>query len=800
MVSEFPGQTVDPGELEVHDPLEVLLGERLEDDDVVHPVQELGAEVPLHLPQHRLLHLLGPSLPEGLEDVLASDVRGHDDDRVPEVDRASLAVRQATVVEDLEEHVEHLRVGLLDLVEEDDRVGPAPHGLGELPPFLEAHVPRRRPDQAGYGVLLHVLRHVDADHGPLVVEEELGQGPGRLGLSHTGRPEEDERAHGTIRILKPGPGPAHGVRHRRHRLGLAHDALAEEILQVRQPVTLGLQQPAHGDPRPLSHHPGDVVGVDLLLEERPARLELLQPLVRHHDGLLGTGDLGVLDLRGPPQVSGAGRPLGFDPQLVHPLLEGLQPLDRLLLGLPAGLHARRLLPELTQLRFDRLPAFHRRALLLLLQGALLDLELGDPALHLVDLLGHRVDLDPQATTGLVHEVDGLVRQESPADVAIGELHRRDQGVVGDPHPVVDLVPLLESPENGDGVLHRRWCHEHGLEAPLQGRVLLDVLPVLVEGGGAHHPELAPGQGRLQHVAGVDGPLGGTGPHHGVELVQEDDVPAVGLGDLLQHRLEALFELAAVLGAGEHGGDVEGHQLLVREGRRHVPVDDALGQAFHDGGLPDSGLPDQDRVVLRAAGQDLHDTPDLVVSTDDGIELALAGHVRQVTGVAGQRLDLLLGVLVHDPVGSPDGFQRLPDPVQPGPGFPEDPAGVVLLRGQPEEEVLRGDELIAQRPGLLLRRVQSPAQVPGDPGVRPALHPGHAVHRLTDLTLHPGHGDLELLQDGDDDPLLLAQKRVQEVDTVDLGVPPIPGLRGGVLDGLAGLHRELVVTEHRRSVG
>src|SRR2546427_5863028 len=45
----------------------------------------------------------------------------------------------------------------------------------------------------------------------------------------------------------------------------------------------------------------------------------------------------------------------------------------------------------------------------------LDLELHDAALDLVDLLGHRVDLHPDAGRRLVHEVDRLVGQEAVGD-------------------------------------------------------------------------------------------------------------------------------------------------------------------------------------------------------------------------------------------------------------------------------------------------------------------------------------------------------------------------------------------------
>ena len=66
-----------------------------------------------------------------------------------------------------------------------------------------------------------------------------------------------------------------------------------------------------------------------------------------------------------------------------------------------------------------------------------------------------------------------------------------------------------------------------LEPPLQRGVLLDVLAVLVERGRADHVQLAAGQHRLEHVAGVHRALGGAGADHGVQLVDEQQDPALG---------------------------------------------------------------------------------------------------------------------------------------------------------------------------------------------------------------------------------------------------------------------------------
>jgi hypothetical protein len=127
-----------------------------EDDDLVEPVEQLGPEVPLELLEHERADaavgaVLGrlavhaaqveadPAAP-ALADDRGADVGRHDQEHVFEGDGAALGVGEAAVLEDLQEHVEHVRVRLLDLVEEDDAVGLAADGLGELASFSVADV------------------------------------------------------------------------------------------------------------------------------------------------------------------------------------------------------------------------------------------------------------------------------------------------------------------------------------------------------------------------------------------------------------------------------------------------------------------------------------------------------------------------------------------------------------------------------------------------------------------------------------------------------------------------------------
>ena len=99
-------------------------------------------------------------------------------------------------------------------------------------------------------------------------------------------------------------------------------------------------------------------------------------------------------------------------------------------------------------------------------------------------------------SGLIHQVDGLVGQKPPGQVADGKVHRRFQGGIGDGQMVVGLIPSPQPPQDGQGLVPVRLADGNGLKAPLQGSVFLNVAAVFVDGGGTQDLDLTTGQGWL----------------------------------------------------------------------------------------------------------------------------------------------------------------------------------------------------------------------------------------------------------------------------------------------------------------
>ena len=89
---------------------------------------------------------------------------------------------------------------------------------------------------------LLVFAHVDADHGPLVVEQEIGQSPGQLGLPHPRGSEEDERPDRPVGIGQAGPRTPNRVGDGFNGLLLIHHTLVERVLHPHELLDLALHQ------------------------------------------------------------------------------------------------------------------------------------------------------------------------------------------------------------------------------------------------------------------------------------------------------------------------------------------------------------------------------------------------------------------------------------------------------------------------------------------------------------------------------------------------------------------------------
>ena len=786
-----------------------MLGiQAMEDHHFVDPVDEFRPEVLAHLAHHGFLdhvRIVQRLVGRQALDLGRADVAGHHHHGVAEVHGTALAIGQPAVVQHLQQDVEHVRMRLLDLVEQDDAVRVAPHGLGQVAALFIAHVSRRRTDQSRHGVFLHEFAHVDADQVIFGVEHEAGQRLAQFRLAHAGGPQEEEGTPRPVGIGQAGARTADGVGHQGDGLVLADHALVQFLFHLEQFLALAFHHLGDGNAGSPRDHFGDFLGTHDGAQQ--LRLAGDGGLVGLQVGLcsvdlgqafLQLGQLAVLQL-GQFLVLALALQLGhLRPQLVDLALDLGAALHGGLLGFQDLFVVRVFLADAGDFLLDQFQAFLRRVIGFLAHSLTLDLELDQPAVQAVHHLGLGVDLHLDARGSLVDKVDGLVGQEAVGDVAVGQLGRSHDGRVGDLHAVVDLIAFLQAAQDGDGGFHRRLAHQHFLEAALQGGVLLDVLAVFVQGGGAHAVQLAARQCRLEHVAGVHGTVALAGAHHGVDLVDEDDGAAFIRSDVLEHGLQAFLELAPILGTGQQCGHVQRQHALVLQRIGHFAIDDALGQPLDDGGLAHTGLADQHGVVLGATLQDLDGAPDLVVTADDRVELARAGPLGQVQRVFLQRLALALGILRFDGLAAAHGVDSRLQRLVGEPSLDQQPAGLAALTaialGQRQQEHLDGHVLVAALFGVLLGLVEQFEQLAADlrlAGLTADLR--QVLQCGLDRAAQGRDADAGALQQRTAGTVRLGDDGSQHVDRLDVGVVCRDGQALGVGQGFLELGGEFVYT-------
>ena len=278
----------------------------------------------------------------------------------------------------------------------------------------------------------------------------------------------------------------------------------------------------------------------------------------------------------------------------------------------------------------------------------------------------------------------------------------------------------------------------------------------------------------------------------------------GLLDLLHQLLDPLLELAPVLGAGHHAGEVQGQQPLIQQILRHVAHDDLPGQALGDGGLAHAGLTDQAGVVLGAAGQDLDHPLDLLVPADHRIQPAGAGVGGQVPGELLQGLVLAAVVL---PGGGGAGAAaagglapgcltellhqgRIQLPGVHTGGAQDTDRHVVALPEDTGQQVLRAHVVVAAPHGVLHGQLHHPLGAGGQALSRIAAGESGAHALLDDLHDHV-IGEARLGQDGVGHALLFPDQAQQQVFRAHIAVAQLTGRLLGKPQGLFRPGRKLV---------
>ena len=340
--------------------------------------------------------------------------------------------------------------------------------------------------------------------------------------------------------------------------------------------------------------------------------------------------------------------------------------------------------------------------------------------------------------------------------------------------MVVFVTILQAAEDRNGILGTRFVDHDLLETAFESLVLLEILLELVERRGADRPQLAPRKCRLEDVGGVHRTRRLAGAHEGVDLVDEQQDVAVAGHDFLHDGLQTLLEFTLVLGTCDQGTHVERVDHLRLQILGHVAVDDPVCDTLGDGGLADTRLTHEDRVVLGTPREDLQHAADLLVTADHRVELARTGLFVEVDGILAQRIELLLGGLGIDRSALAEGADRLKEFLLGGAAALEDVGGLPALGDKPQQQVLDRRIFVAEVPGKVHGTLDHLRGVLRKELVAAAFDPRKGRDGTVGLVAQAADIHPDTPQEERSERIVLADKHAQNVERFDSLLSALPG--------------------------
>lgn len=133
----------------VDDPQNDVLIQGGEADDAVETIPELRRKHSLDVDHFVTFFLLVGETDGRFLQTFRPRVGRHDDDDVTEISLAAIIVRQSTVIHDLQEDTENVRVGFFNFIEQQNRMRFFRNGFRQQTSLIETDISRRRARSGG---------------------------------------------------------------------------------------------------------------------------------------------------------------------------------------------------------------------------------------------------------------------------------------------------------------------------------------------------------------------------------------------------------------------------------------------------------------------------------------------------------------------------------------------------------------------------------------------------------------------------------------------------------------------------
>ena len=477
----------------------------------------------------------------------------------------------------------------------------------------------------------------------LVVKQAVCKSLRKLRLADTGGAQEQEAADRLVGVGYACTGAEDSLCDFLNRFVLTDNALMDNIIKVEQLLALALHELCNGYTGPFCDY-GRYLFLGHGVVDKGIFGALLALLFGFCETFFKRGQIVIFEFCRFFVFVVKLSLLNICVSLLDFRLELLDLVNALLFGLPARLHLVELVFVFGELGAELLKTLLGELIRFLFQSHLFDFKLHYLAAYIVKLRGHGVDLGADGSARLIDKVDCLVGQETVGNISVRKGSGGDKCTVVYANAVINFIALLESSEYRNRVFNSRLVYHNGLKTTLKSGVLFNIFAVFIERSCADAVQLAPCKHGLQKVTCVHAAFGLACADYRVQLIDEEQYPALGFLYLFEHSLESLFKLAAVLRAGDKRTHIKAENSLVFKSLGHIAAYYSLRKALGDSGLADAGLADKHGVVLSFSRKNTNDISYLRVTADNGIKLVFARTLDKVGAVFRKCVVSILGVV------------------------------------------------------------------------------------------------------------------------------------------------------------
>ena len=307
-------------------------------------------------------------------------------------------------------------MSLLNLIKEDYGIRFSSYSFCKLSSFLISYISRRRSDQSGHRIFLHILTHINTDHILFIIKQGGSQGLGQFCLTYAGRSKEQEGTDGLGRIFNPGFGTDNSVCYFGNAFVLSDHPFMKFIFQMKDLGTLSFCKFCHRNARPPGNDPGDLILCNTLMDH--GQILVLCLFFLCFQLFLQLWKFSVLKPCGLIQIILS---LGLLDLIVHILdllSQFLQMFHCGLFIIPLGLLTVEFILQLSHFLLKLYQTILAETVIFFLKSRLLNLHLHDLTAKFIQFCGHGVQLCLDQGAGLIYQIDRLIRQEPVGNITV----------------------------------------------------------------------------------------------------------------------------------------------------------------------------------------------------------------------------------------------------------------------------------------------------------------------------------------------------------------------------------------------